>query len=205
MIVTLILRLAFIVNISTDQIMKSIKERLGKMTSGFDFKKEHFVPFIISVALVTIVFVNSSYFHGNLIGILWIVIGIFFSLVLLAIMVMAGFTVIKSLFRISAGLSLLIFLAQSYCAVPHNIASNRALITLLGIGFLYMTFDFVNSLHHAFIKEIMPTIKNVDEREFSWQKKALFALLFILFAGFFVYGIYQVISPIILDLCVYKG
>ena len=176
-----------------------MRDKIKQLVERLEIKRENIIPIIISVGITVIAIADSKYFDSHLLGVMWIFIAIAFSILLLLIMIMAGFRVVKSLFRISAGLSLLIFLAQSYCAVPRTSAGDNALMGLLGIGFLYMLFDFFRSLYKAVAKDF----KKIDGRIWSFDN-ILIILLFTLFACFFVWSIYQVISPIILNLCIYK-
>jgi len=176
-----------------------VKKKLQQLADRLEFKKENVIPIILSVVITLIAGIDSKYSDVHLLSIIWIVAAVLFGILLLLVMVLAGFRVIKSLFRISAGLSLLIFLAQSYCAVPRTSVGDSALMGLLGIGFLYMLFDFFRSLYKAIAKDF----KKINGRIWSFEN-AVIILLFTLFACFFIWAIYQVIIPIILNLCVYK-
>ncbi len=116
---------------------------------------------------------------------------------------MAGHTVMKVLFGVSAaGLSLLIYLAQSYCEVPvpmRTNASNAALMSLVGFGILYIGYEFIQSLY----KEVSERLKKI--REINSKEKPWFIILpYGLFTGLFTWQVVQVIFPIIFSLCIYK-
>jgi len=173
-------------------ILKQLKEKLN-------LKKENLIPLVFAITVTAIAVIDSKYFDYHLLGVMWIIIAILLSILVLIIMIIAGFTIMKSLFRISAGLSLIIFLAQSYCAGPVTSTGNIALMSLISIAFIYMLFDFFNTLYKA----VTENFQKLKTQKGSFEK-ALFVLLFALFAYFFLWAIYEVISPIILNLCIYK-
>lgn len=174
-------------------------ERVQRM----QIRKENVIPFLIALS-IALVFLSISIFLSNHTDVAWIVLGIELSILFLMVMIMAGFTVIKSLFRIGAGLSLLIFLAQSYCALPvHTQSGLGALKSLLGISLLYLSYDFCRSLYGAlrkYHKKIKKQKKLLNEK-WSWGE-ILLAALFLAFTGLFVWEIVAVVGPIIQGLCV---
>ena len=113
---------------------------------------------------------------------------------------MAGHAVMKSLFWVGASLSLIIFLAQSYCAVPVAAQTgNDALKSLLVFGFGYIAIDFFRTLY----KEVLERIKMLKQTN-DGKKPWMILVPFGLFTGLFVWQIWQVLFPILHTLCVYK-
>jgi hypothetical protein len=116
---------------------------------------------------------------------------------------MAGHSVMKILFAVSAtGLSLLIFLAQSYCLISpekRSSVSDAALLSLIGVGVLYIGYGFFRSLYIEVSKR-MKQIKDMNPKEKPW----LITVPYGLFVGILTWQIGQVVVPIINSLCVYK-
>ncbi|MBI5400648.1 MAG: hypothetical protein HZB12_00825 [Candidatus Yonathbacteria bacterium] len=105
----------------------------------------------------------------------------------------------KSLFLVGASLSLIIFLAQSYCEVPNLTQSgNDALKTLIAFGFIYIGFDFFKSLYKE-VRSRLKTLKEINDGKNPW----IFLFPFALFLGIFLWQLYQVINPIMVNLCIY--
>ncbi len=110
-------------------------------------KKGKIVSLILVCLTVLFLILDSAFFHHNLI---WGFDGILFVLIVLSMVLVAGFVVIKSLLHVAAGLSLLIFLAQSYCAVPsYTLRGDTALKGLLIVGLAYIAVDFVKILYKS--------------------------------------------------------
>lgn len=120
-------------------------------------------------------------------------------LLLFLIMMIADFVVLKSLFYVSAELSFLIFLAQSYCSVKRSEASDQALQILMSFGILYVIYIFLDSMHDTF-KRSRESVKNEH-----WTKEKIFvSVAYLLFVILFLWNVASVMSPIINDLCIYK-
>ncbi len=119
------------------------------------------------------------------------------------LIVLAGLVVIKSLFKVGAGLSLIIFLAQSYCSpgVVQTTSGKQALAGLIFLGLSYIIYDFLTSVS----SELKTQFENLKKVEGKWEWKGVIMSLFlILFVVLFVVTIYEVMSPIVLSLCPYK-
>lgn len=184
--------------------MAKYKEQLKELLASVGLKKGNIARFATALA-VPITFFLGIYLFGNyfLEGI-WIAngiaLGIALGILLLLAAIIAGYTVIKSLFFVAAELSLLIFLALSYCDVPSRaVASDAALRNLLVLGFVYIGATFVWSLYRI-SKE---NYKKVENERWSIKKMVTVAL-FLVLAGSYVWEVYLVVNPIILNLCIYK-
>lgn len=172
-------------------------EDLGKFIIS---NKKNFLPLVISL-LITLTFIfGIQYLGRNFVSYVWIVNIILFSLLLLIIMMVAGFAVLKSLFLVAAGFSFLIFLAQSYCETSNRLApGDQALKSLLIIGILYIAVNFFKSLCGT-VKGDYKKVK--DEK---WSPTKIFTVsTYILFTYLFVSQVYMVVAPIVSNLCIYK-
>jgi hypothetical protein len=177
-----------------------IKEQIKKIKERITPKRRNIIFIILAIAII-ISLLGCYFLLGDSFGrSVWVVFTAILGIVLLAIMLMAGLAVLKSLFFVAAELSLLIFLSQSYCDIPNrSIASNGALKNLLAIGLLYITVNFCISLY----KELKESYMEVRKGE--WSKRKIFNIvLFIIFTIFFMWQIYLIVTPIIFNLCVYK-
>jgi hypothetical protein len=125
--------------------------------------------------------------------ILWIVVLFLFILV-------SGFVVLYSLFLVAAEISLLIYLADSYCALPNRLPANdSALKSILAIGFIYVTMRF-----YIFLRETWnENNKNVRNKKGMIHEK-LFNAVFLLFIFYIIWLIGMVMSPIVNNICVFK-
>jgi hypothetical protein len=112
---------------------------------------------------------------------------------------LAAHAVMKSLFWVGASLSLMIYLAESYCSLPSNARTgNDALKTLIAIGLIYITVDFFRTLYKEF------TTRSKTLKEIDGQTPWFLVVPFAVFTGLLVWQIYQVMDPIVLNLCIYK-
>lgn len=163
-------------------------------------KKKDITPLIISVSITAIFFISYHYWGSHVVEAMGVVALTLFAALIIFIMLIAGFAVLKSLFIFAAALSLLIFLAQSFCSVTQrSAASNEAMQNLLVVGILYIIFMFLRSLW----KTLKEYYKKVENEKWSIEKIVVVSL-FLTFIVWFLWEIYLVVSPIILNLCVYK-
>ncbi len=178
------------------------KWSLKKFVHVLDFNKDTALRFFVFVSIMGLVFVAVTFFGQSFSNL-----GKNFALAMLAILVlgtwiMAGHAVVKSLFFVGASLSLVIYLAQTYCevsAASRTVAGDQALKTLIIFSLVYIGFDFFCSLLKE-IKDRSNTLKEINNGKKPW----LILILLGLFAGFFVAEIYLVLSPIVGQLCVYR-
>ncbi len=162
-------------------------------------RKENILPAAFSLVITGLFFLGYRYFGSHFLAALGITEGVVLIALLAIIMFMAGFVVLRALFFVAAEISLLIFLAQSYCGVPHTTSGNQALKSLLFLGFAYILVAFFRKFHEI-IKQKYPVI--AKER---WSKeKLIFVTLFLIFSILLLWQIYLVVNPIVMDLCVYK-
>jgi hypothetical protein len=119
------------------------------------------------------------------------------------LMFQAGLIVIKSLALVAAELSLIIFLAQSYCApeVMKTPSGNSALAGLVLLGLSYVMYRFFFDVY-AELQQQGKKFKEVDGK-WSFEAIALFIML-VLFVILFTVMIFEVVSPIVRSFCIYK-
>ncbi len=175
--------------------MKSIKEFFGKKFEKIRFNKDKVVPLIFAVTLTVIGFQDTQ---GQIIMFFGFVI---FSLIFLLFSIYAGMDVMKALFFVGAEISLLIFIAQSYCGVKVRVTEgNEALKSIMILGSMYILFRFFNQLYKTFKENLADLPKNLV----SWEKLVVYSL-YIFFTVFFVWALYLIVYPIVTDLCIYKN
>lgn len=175
-----------------------IKSRLNKIKGRFN--KREIISIIISLLILSSLFIAYKLLGDSFNRYLWTFDGIMIIVFVYLIMFIAGFAVMKALFFIAAELSLLIFLAQSYCDLSVKPAGTKeALQSLLIIGILYIIYNFAKSLMDV-CKNRYKIIKN----DKGWFYKTIAISLFIFFAGVFIWQIFLVVSPIVSGLCIYK-
>lgn len=176
------------------------KEQFKRLAEKLTPKKENVRPLIISIAITLFFFLGTHFLGNYFTAAMWVFNMVMLGLILFVFMIIAGFAVLKSLFFVAAELSLLIFLAQSYCDVPNRLpAEDQALKSLLVIGILYIAVSFIHSLYEA----IKSNYKKVENEKWSWEKIATVSF-YLIFTFLFLWQVYRVINPIILNLCVYK-
>ncbi len=180
--------------------MDKLKKIILRLIEESGFKKESIIPFVLSVGLTLAFFLDITYFDNRMLVAMWIGIGIVFSALVAWLFLKAGFTVLRSLFLLSAEISLLIFLAQAYCGVQIIASpSDNALRSLVVLGCVYIGYEFFKSLKTA----LRNRLDNFPEKHWSKEKMLVVGLFFI-FTCSFVWAIYQVSNPVIADICVFK-
>lgn len=151
--------------------------------------------------LITLVFLVGTHYLGSYFtSTIWIFNAALLGFLLSVIMLIAGFAVLKALFFVAAELSLLIYLAQSYCEIPSRLpASDDALKSLLVVGILYIAVSFFRSLYET----IKNNYKKLENEKWAWEK-ILTVSLYLFFTFLFIWQVYRVMDPILSNLCVYK-
>ena len=173
---------------------------MDKFTEMIGFKKESIIAFILSVGITSVAMLDRMYFQNWMLVILYAFLGIIITGFITWVIFKAGFTVVRTLFLLSAEISLLIFLAQAYCGVtPAAAQSDKALVSLMTIGITYIGYEFFKKL----IEALRGRLVNMPKKLAPW-KKTLVIIFFVFFTFSFAYSLYQVVYPIISNLCVYK-
>lgn len=162
--------------------------------------KKDIASILISLVILSLLFFAYKIFGDRFNHYIWTFDGIMIIVFVYLIMFIAGFSVMKALFFIAAELSLLIYLAQSYCSLSIKPSGTKeALQSLLIIGLSYIIYNFAKSLIDV-CKNRYKIIKN----DRSWYFKTVSISLFIFFAGVFVWQIFLIVNPIISGLCIYR-
>jgi hypothetical protein len=178
-------------------MISKIKTLFIKFRTKF-IRKQIIIPVIIAIVL----YAGFNSWDKYLISALGIIDIVMLSILAFSMWAFAGYTVFKSLFLLAAELSLLIFLAQSFCSVAvaqRSASSNDAMKTLLLAGLTYVVIAFFISLRNH-LKGYYEKVKNE-----KWSSAKIFVIfLFFIFLIWFLWQIYEVIDPIIRNLCVYK-
>lgn len=187
-----------------------------KIKSIFDNKskqeKDKIIKYTIFLALTLLIGVFSRFFKIDFSNILSILSIISFTFLFIIIWVKAGISIFKSLFIAGASFSLIIFISQEYCRVPIEARmSDKSLEVFLAFGLLYVISVFVKSLY----KELFGDKNSEDEltkkgafkifREVNNGKDSFFILLiFAIVFGTFLGQLFQVIYPIVNNICIYN-
>jgi hypothetical protein len=162
--------------------------------------KERLTRASLFLAILAVTYFLANYFPKSLFFASLTLLAIELSIIFIVIWAIAGHAVIKSLFLVGASMSLIIFIAQSYCDLPSaSRTGDDALRILLAFGFAFVVFQFVSSI----TKELDSRLKKYKE---IYKVKKSWALLILLAVGtgLFIEQVLAVIGPIVQNLCVYK-
>jgi hypothetical protein len=165
------------------------------------YKRLDLKSILIFAAVALFAYLATTALQPYLDRIAFVLLAIELTIIFTIVWYFAAHAVLKSLFGVSAGLSLVIYLAQSYCAVPAAMrTADNALKSLVVFGMIFIGIEFCTSLY----KEGMARsnqFMEVNDHKWPW----LILILFAIFTGIFVWQVVQVIVPIVNDLCVYKA
>jgi len=163
------------------------------------FRKENIFAAIFTISVPVLVLLDKSYFRGHLLQDVWLLLAAVIAMLLIIVMLIAGFAVFRSIVKASAGFTILIFLAQTYCSLESQTPEGVQALTLLwSTGSLYILFEFAKEFQEA-CKENLSKLGDDKKR---WEGKLMIAL-FILFAVVYMVVLYKVLNPIIQSLCIY--
>ena len=184
--------------------MKTAHKKLGNFFKKSRLREpENFIPFIATLALMIAASVASVVFwHKDFFTFLLGVDLISFALLALALMTVVGIAGMKALVEISAGLSLIVFLAESYCGqgIVRTANSDLALKLLIAIALVYLVFNFFR----VFIQGITGYFDTLTEEKHRILLKWVSTIFFLCIVGVFLGTLYEVMRPIILGLCIYQ-
>lgn len=177
-------------------IFKEMKNLLNKLNS----KNKNLIPFFVFLGLIAAVFVGASIFGRSFNSGVIVLVTISIFILILFTSTMAILAVFRSLFVVGASLSLIIFLAQSYCALPISArTADDALRDLVGFGLLFVGICFAKSLYKEFFDRLT-ILKKINDGKNPWT----IIIFFSLFIGILAWELYRVIKPIISGLCVHR-
>lgn len=161
-------------------------------THKLGFNRETIIPLAVSL------FFTLSAFNGFLMNAIWIFAITAIFILVITIAALAGYAVTRSLVRVSAGLTLIIFLAQTYCDLETKSQSGvEAMKGIFSIVIMCLLFDFFKSLYIR----ISENIKKIRAQEKS-ARAIILNILLVAFVGLFLYWIYLVLTPIFSSLCI---
>ena len=186
----------------TDNFRQLLK---NKGMTRVDAKK--FLLLVLGVGIASVLLIKIPFF--STVAPIFII--AVFGLFLLILWGVAGFVVFRSLLVASVGLSLIIFIGQSYCAPGVARVADDSLKILIGFGFIYTIAQFCRNLYRELFgdkkadedwkrKGTIAVFKEMNEGKHSWLILVTYGLL----VSMFVWQIYRVIVPIVDSLCVYK-
>ncbi len=156
---------------------------------------------VLALAIAVVYAIGIIVSNTAIAAFVWIVLTVLLGLLSIAIGLMAGAVVVKSLFAVAAELSLLIFLTQAFCGAPaRHPANNAAMTVLFTIGMLYIAYLFFTTLRDE-LKGVYR--RRLEEHPRTWEKVVTVAA-FIAFVLLFVWELYLIVAPIVRGLCVYK-
>lgn len=174
--------------------------KIKEIIKEFANNKEKLIQFSIFLVLSAFVFIGMTFFKDTFQTIGGTILLIELVVLILMAWAFAGHAVMKSLFLVGASLSLIIFLAQSYCEAPNLTQSgNDALKSLLAFSIIYLGVDFFRSLY----KEVTSRTKRMKEAN-RGKNPWVVLIPFALFVGIFLWQLYQVMFPILGSLCIYN-
>jgi len=175
-------------------------EKIRSLINKANLTREQILALVSFFATIITTFGLAKIFNVSLQSAGPLMLILVLSILFLITWVLAGMIILKSLFLVSGELSLMIFLAQSYCDVKNRTqASDGALISLFGFGLLYIGLLFIRSLYKGLIGGLKTFEKRNDGNK-SWP----IVILFGLSIGLFLWQLYEVINPIVHNLCVYN-
>lgn len=191
------------------KFINKIKEKFQNKTKE---EKSKIIKYIIFLVLTLFIGIFSRFLKIDFSNILSILFIISFSFLFVLILIKVGISIFKSLFIVGASFSLIIFISQEYCRVPIEARmSDKSLEVFLAFGLLYVGTVFIKSLY----KELFGDKDSKDEltqkgafkifREINNGKDSFFILLiFAIVFGTFLGQLFQVIYPIVNNICIYK-
>ncbi|MBY0544386.1 MAG: hypothetical protein K2Q14_02435 [Gammaproteobacteria bacterium] len=172
-----------------------------KIFSPIDRQK--LISLAFSFGLTLLIFLDSNYFNHVLLTSTYMFSVTFLVVILIAIMLVAGHDVYKSAIHASVGFGVLIFLAQTYCALDTKTSDGiAALNTLWTVGFIFILYEFFNKLQEAYKAHTQPLREDIKTKK--WEP-VLFMAIYSVFIVGYISLISKVLTPIVLDLCLYKS
>ncbi len=176
--------------------------KIINVISNFDLKRENIISLTLTFGLTLLIFLDSNYFNHVLLTSTYVFSVTFLVVILIAIMLVAGHAVYKSAIHASVGFGVLIFLAQTYCALDTKTSDGiAALNTLWTVGFIFILYEFFNKLQEAYKAHTQPLRDDIKTKK--WEPVLLMAIYSVFIIGY-ISLISKVLTPIVLDLCIYK-
>ncbi|MBX9906577.1 hypothetical protein K2X96_01610 [Patescibacteria group bacterium] len=178
-------------------------DRFKNLISKLDLRKEKVISLLLTLVLTTLIFLDNNYFDHVLLTSTYFFSMAFLAVLLVAIMLLAGHAVYKSAIHASVGFGVLIFLAQTYCNLETKTPDGiEALNTLWTIGFIFIVYEFFNKLQEAYKAHTKPLRDDIKTKK--WEP-TLLMVIYSIFILIYISLITKVLTPIVLDLCIYKS
>jgi hypothetical protein len=164
------------------------------------FKKWDLKWFLVFTAVTVAAFVVVTFFKQDLPKITEVLLIVELVFLVSVTWGLAAHAVLRSLFAVSVELSLIIFLAQAYCATPTAAhTANDALMTLVGVGLIYIGIKFFWTIYEEALGRAK-SLREAYDHKWPW----LILIPFALFTGLFAWQVIQVLIPIVQNMCVYQ-
>ncbi|MCB9815838.1 hypothetical protein H6786_00445 [Candidatus Nomurabacteria bacterium] len=168
-----------------------------------------FFLYVATVVVVSYLFIQWPEYANKTTYILFLI-----SLMLVTLFTwsMAALAIFRSLLVVGAGLSLVLFIAQSYCALPLNEqVADDSLQSLIGISVLFIGVMFFNRLYRELFGnpeskrefDKLGALKVFREAN-KGKDSVLILVLYASFMGLILGQLFQVLFPIFINLCVYQ-
>jgi len=167
-----------------------------------------FVLYLVAVVVTTFAFIYWEQQVSTITFVLFVIALIFLSAFT---MLMAIVAIFRSLFVVAAGLSLILFIAQSYCGLAiEDQVSNDALKSLINMGLVFVGGLFILRLYRELFGDpeakrefdkigALQTFRDINKGKHSY----LLLFLYASFMGLILGQLFQVLYPIFNNLCVY--
>lgn len=191
--------------------MKNIKDCLRRYLEKRGITKDKEVYLIIFFVMLILGVIFGSFFPQYLNTSLSMIAVVFFLIICLIISWLAVIAVFRSLILAGAGLSVLSFIALTYCNIPVSLrTADDALKNILGIGIVYILYVFFSSLFKLLIgdkkakdklwkKGLISLMKDMNGGKISFF---IFSM-FMIFTGSFIWQLYRVMYSIYSSLCIF--
>jgi len=177
--------------------------RFKNLISKLNLSREKVISLALTLVLTTLIFLDNNYLDHILLTSSYFLSMAFLAVVLVAIMLLAGHAVYKSAIHASVGFGVLIFLAQTYCNLDTKTSDGiEALSTLWTVGFIFIVYEFFNKLQEAYKAHTKPLQADIKTKK--WEPILLMAI-YSIFILAYISLITKVLTPIVLDLCIYKS
>lgn len=164
------------------------------------FKDRDFFINFLSFTLTVLVFFLYRIYPMEVSFVLWIILLVLLAISIFIITVLSGFMIMRALFKVAGGLSLLIFISQAYCLSPEKaVSSNESLKVLLIIGLFYTCYIFLKDI----LKQIEEKFGKIKDIKINRENIAFFLSLSV-FLSLFTWHLFQVLKPIFLGICIFK-
>lgn len=178
-----------------------------------DIRAKRPVLWFLSYLVLILVVATAATYWSDYLGI--VTYGLLIFVLLIATLItwlMAALAVFRSLLIVGAGLSLLLYVAQEYCALPiQERIADDSLQSLIGIGIIFMLAIFALRLYRELFgdqdaknefhqKGALKVFRESNQGKDPW----FILLLYALFIGLILSQVFQVLYPIFSNLCIYR-